>query len=82
MADNHKPNPKNQKRGKQLNPYIRFTSVAFTMGATIFLGNLLGKWLDTRFEKEFWEPAVTLLSIFIAIYQVISQVIKVSKNND
>lgn len=75
-------NKENQKQEKQLNPYIRFTSVAFQMGATIYLGNLLGKWLDTKYDKDFWESIVTLFAVFLAIYQVISQVIKISKNND
>ncbi len=52
------------------------------MGATIYLGNLLGKWLDSKYITDFWESIITLLSIFIAIYQVISQVIKVSKKDD
>ena len=69
-------------KGKQPNPYIRFTGVAIQMGATIFLGNLFGKWLDSTYQKTFWENTITLLAVFIAIYMVISQVIKVSKDND
>ncbi|WP_262496089.1 AtpZ/AtpI family protein [Confluentibacter lentus] len=75
-------NQKDPKPQKQFNPYIRFTTVAFQMGATIYLGNLLGKWLDSKYITDFWESIITLLSIFIAIYQVISQVIKVSKKDD
>jgi len=74
--------PQQPKKEKSPNKYIRFTSVAFTMGATIFLGNLLGKWLDSKYGKEFWESTITLLAIFISIYMVIAQVIKVSKEND
>lgn len=81
MAHN-RSNKENQKQEKRLNPYIRFTSVAFQMGATIYLGNLLGKWLDNKYDKDFWESIVTLFAVFLAIYQVISQVIKISKNND
>ncbi len=81
MAHKHN-NKENQKPAKQLNPYLRFTSVAFQMGATIYLGNLLGKWLDTKYDKDFWESIITLFAVFLAIYQVISQVIKISKNND
>jgi membrane protein DedA with SNARE-associated domain len=81
MAHKHN-NKENQNRGKQLNPYLRFTSVAFQMGVTIYLGNLLGKWLDTKYDKDFWESTTTLFAVFLAIYQVISQVIKISKNSD
>lgn len=71
---------KDQKPKKQLNPYLRFTSVAFQMGLTIYLGNLLGKWLDSKYDKTFWESVVTLLAVFVAMYQVISQVLKISKD--
>ncbi|TXE19065.1 AtpZ/AtpI family protein [Psychroserpens burtonensis] len=73
---------KNQKKGKSPSKYLRFTSAAFQMGATIWLGNLLGNWLDSKFDKDFWESTVTLLSVFMAMYIVIAQVIKVSKEDD
>jgi F0F1-type ATP synthase assembly protein I len=72
----------NQKKSKSPSKYIRFTSVAFQMGATIWLGNLFGKWLDSKYNQDFWEPTVTLLAVFIAMYIVIAQVIKVSKEDD
>ncbi|TXD83992.1 hypothetical protein ESY86_07775 [Subsaximicrobium wynnwilliamsii] len=52
------------------------------MGVTIWLGNELGKWLDFKFEKDFWAPTITLLAVFIAMYLVISQVLKMSKEDD
>jgi len=51
------------------------------MGLTIWLGNELGKWLDMRYQKDFFETAITLFSVFISIYFVVSQVIKVSKDD-
>lgn len=71
-----------QKPKKQLNPYLRFTSVGFQMGATIWLGNLLGEWLDTKYLTTYWENTVTLLAVFVSMYLVISQVLKLSKDND
>lgn len=73
---------KNKKPNKQLNPYLRFTSTAFQMGATIYLGNALGKWIDLKFSISFWESVITLLSVFVAMYLVISQVLKLSKHSD
>lgn len=64
------------------NKFIRFTSVAFQMGGTIFLGNYLGQWLDVKYNKDYLETTITLLSVFISMYLVISQVIKVSKEDD
>ena len=77
MADKHKPsnNQENQKQEKRLNPYIRFTSVAFQMGATIYLGNLLGKWLDGKYndgDKGFI-VIMTLLGVGLSIYTVVKQ---------
>nr|WP_321221255.1 AtpZ/AtpI family protein [uncultured Psychroserpens sp.] len=83
MANQQHSNKRNdQKKGKSPSKYIRFTSVAFQMGATIWLGNLFGKWLDTKFDKDFLESTVTLLAVFMAMYLVIMQVIKVSKEDD
>ncbi len=52
------------------------------MGGTIFLGNYLGQWLDAKYDRDFWETTLTLLSVFASMYLVISQVIKVSKEDD
>jgi len=70
---NNKPNKPNK--------FIQFTSAGLQMGATIWLGNELGKWLDARYEKDYFETILTLVSVFISIYIVISQVIKVSKDD-
>ncbi|EPR74603.1 hypothetical protein ADIWIN_0355 [Winogradskyella psychrotolerans RS-3] len=52
------------------------------MGGTIFLGNYLGQWLDTKFSTDYLETTITLLSIFVSMYLVISQVLKMSKEDD
>ena len=79
----HKPQkPKDSKANKKPNKFLRFTSVAFQMGGTTFLGNYFGEWLDAKYNKDYWEPTVTLISVFIAMYLVIAQVIKVSKEDD
>ena len=69
-----------QKPKKQLNPFIRFVSVGFQMGATIWLGNLLGVWLDQKHQTTYLENTITLLAVFISMYLVISQVLKISKD--
>ncbi|MFB9055231.1 AtpZ/AtpI family protein [Mariniflexile ostreae] len=77
-------NPKNQKQKKQFNPYIRFSSIAIQMGATIYLGSKLGAWLDVEFDSanQLYFKIVTLLSVFIAIYAVIKQVSNITNNNN
>lgn len=74
---------KNAKK-KPLNKFIRFTSIALQMGLTIYLGNLLGKWLDTLYsnEGELYSKICTLAAVFLAMFSVILQVTKISNNND
>lgn len=52
------------------------------MGATIFLGNILGAWLDKKYGTTYLENVITLLAVFLAMYFVISQVIKTSKEDE
>jgi membrane protein DedA with SNARE-associated domain len=73
-----------EPKGKPLNKFIRFTSIAFQMGLTIYLGNLLGKSLDSEYSNdwELYSKICTLVAVFLAMYSVIHQVTKISKNND
>lgn len=52
------------------------------MGGAIWLGNFFGNWLDTKFNTTYWENIMTLFVVFAAMYLVISQVLKISKDND
>lgn len=73
---------KQDKKAKSQNKYLRFTFTAFQMGGTIFLGNYIGKWLDAEYDKSFYETVVTLFSVFVSMYLVISQVVKISNKDD
>jgi len=77
-----KNNSKKRKKPFKPNKFVRFTSAGLQIGVTIWLGNEIGKWLDTRYNKTFFESTVTLFSVFVAIYLVIVQVMKISKEND
>lgn len=70
------------KKQKNPNPYLKFTTIAFQMGATIWLGNYCGNWLDAKYQTTHWENTITLLAVFASIYLVINQVIKMSKRHD
>ncbi|WP_452230617.1 MULTISPECIES: AtpZ/AtpI family protein [unclassified Lacinutrix] len=62
--------------------FLRFTSTAFQMGGTIWLGNVLGEWLDNKYQTTYLENSITLLAVFISMYLVISQVLKMSKDKE
>jgi len=55
------------------------SGLAIQMGATIYLGNLLGSWLDETYEKTFLEDTITLLAVFLSIYLVIKKVMALNK---
>ncbi len=52
------------------------------MGATIYVFYRIGGWLDKKYliYNDWGTKSVTLLGIFLAMYQVISQVNKLNKN--
>ena len=63
-----------KKPESPLKSWAKFSTVAIQMGVTIYLGNLLGSWLDSKFETTFLEPAVTLLAVFLSMYVIIKAV--------
>ncbi len=67
------------KKNNDGNRWIALSGIGIQMGLIIFLGNLLGKWLDSVFNKAFLEPTITLLAIFISIYSIIKGVNKINK---
>ena len=67
-----------EKQNVALKNWARFSTIALQMGVTIYLGNILGSWLAVQFETSWLEQAVTLFSIFIAIYLVIRSVMSLN----
>ncbi|RXG31063.1 AtpZ/AtpI family protein [Leeuwenhoekiella palythoae] len=63
-----------KKPESPLKSWAKFSTVAIQMGVTIYLGNLLGSWLDGKFNTTFLEPAVTLLAVFLSMYVIIKAV--------
>jgi uncharacterized membrane protein YfcA len=64
---------KKPKSKKTLNKAIHLSGAGLQMGVTIYLGFILGKWLDSIFETSFLTQTVTLLAIFLAMYSLIKQ---------
>ena len=69
---------KNPKQKKSLNKAIHLSGAGLQMGVTIYLGFILGKWLDSVFETAFLTQTVTLLAIFLAMYSLIKQANKIN----
>jgi hypothetical protein len=64
---------------KPLNKAIRLSGAGLQMGFTIYLGFLLGGWLDNKFGLSFLTEAITLLAIFLAMYSLIKQANKINE---
>lgn len=69
---------KKDVRGKRLNKAMQLSGAGLQMGLTIYLGSMLGKWLDGKFETSFLTETVTLLAIFLAMYSLIKQANKIN----
>lgn len=64
--------------------FIRFTGLGLQMGVSIWLGSLIGEWLDNKYPSEHisYYKVVTLFVVFGSIYSIIRQVIKISNQDD
>lgn len=64
---------------KPFNKAIQLSGAGLQMGLIIYLGFLLGEWLDTKFELTFLTETITLLAIFLAMYSLIKQANKINE---
>ncbi|HEA20172.1 MAG TPA: AtpZ/AtpI family protein [Pricia antarctica] len=70
---------KENKDNSGLRTAAKLSGIGLQMGLTIYLGNLLGSWLDQKFAKDFWEISVTLFAIAVSLYSVIKQANELNK---
>ena len=63
---------------KPLNKAIKLSGAGLQMGLTIYLGFLLGEWLDKKLALSFLTTTITLIAIFIATYALIKQANKIN----
>ncbi len=80
MAD---PKPESSKKKSGANPYLRFTGLAFQMGALIALGAWGGSELDDRSgnQKPIYTIVFCLLAIAISLYLIIKEALKLSNED-
>tara|TARA_Y100000034_G_scaffold105927_1_gene134171 strand:+ start:531598 stop:531774 length:177 start_codon:yes stop_codon:yes gene_type:complete len=55
---------------------MQLSGAGIQMGLTIYLGYLLGEWLDGKLETTFLTETITLFAIFLSMYSLIRQVNK------
>ncbi|MEQ6124485.1 AtpZ/AtpI family protein [Pseudotenacibaculum sp. MALMAid0570] len=72
-------NKKEPSQKKQLKNFASFFGIGVEMGVIIFLSNLLGQYLDTKFQKSYLENLVTLIGVFLAMSLIIYRVNRFNK---
>ena len=79
-----KKSQKSSKKSKPLNNYLKFSGMAVQMGVTIALGAWGGSKLDELFDTNSrgFTILLSLLSIAVAMYLVIKEVIKMQKEDE
>jgi F0F1-type ATP synthase assembly protein I len=73
-----------KKQGKAFSSYAAYSGIAFQMIAIIGIGTFVGTLLDEHFEtsKPVLTAGLSLLSVLIAIFVVIRQLISNSKKDN
>jgi membrane protein DedA with SNARE-associated domain len=69
----------NKPQGKPLNKVLQLSGAGLQMGVTIYLGFLLGEWLNQKLELTFLTEVITLFAIFLAMYSLIKQANKMNE---
>jgi len=73
------PDPNQNKNN--VNKWLVLMNIPFQMGLIIFIGVYVGKWLDENQQNDeaVYTIVFSLLSVFIALYNVIQQVKNLNK---
>jgi len=70
----------NNSSKKTPNKWIVFMNIPIQMGVIIFAFSYLGIWLDEKYtNSSVFTIVLSLLSVFIALYNVIRQVKNINK---
>ena len=69
---------KKDSQKKPLNKALQLSGAGLQMGLTIYLGFLLGEWLDQKCDTTFLTETITLIAIFLAMYSLIKQANKIN----
>ena len=73
-----------KKKSSGSSRYIRLSGIGAQMAATIFLGAILGRYLDDtyRSDKKWFTIGITLFAVAISLYNVLRQVNKLNSKDD
>ena len=67
---------KQNKKKKQLNSYIQYSSLTIQMAVIIFAGTFFGNYLDEKTQSEhLYSVIFSLTAVFLAVYFVFKKII-------
>lgn len=68
---------------KQSNKWLALINIPIQMGVIIFVFSFLGKWLDEKYgnSTNTYTKIITLVGVFLALYNVVRQVNQLNKND-
>lgn len=72
------------KKEPKKSDYLKYSSIGFQMAITIGLFAWLGNYLDEKYQTDdpYYSIACILFGIAVALYQVIKEVISLSKDDN
>ncbi len=72
-----------EPNNNNFNKWLVLMGIPFQMGVVIFAFTYFGMWLDEKYSDggSLFTIIFSLLSVFIALYNVIRQVKNINKNN-
>ena len=72
---------KKEKKKKEFNRYLRFSSLGVQMGASIAFFTWLGTYLDEKqnSQTQWWTIGLSLFGVIASLLLVIREVIKLNK---
>ncbi len=74
----------NNPKGKNPGNFIRFTTLVFQMIGAIGFFSWLGYYLDDKYNSQtpWWTIGLSLFGVFISLYVVIREVLKMNQSNE
>jgi uncharacterized membrane protein YfcA len=84
------PNPKDQDKDrdkaprKQVDAYLKYSGMAIQMGVIILIGTFAGQKLDAYFQtaRPYLTVLMALLSIFVALYLTLKDILFPNNENE
>lgn len=64
------------KKAQEGNKWALFLGIPFQMLVVLLVGYFIGDFLDNKYQVEdrWWTIGMTLLALFVSLYQIIKQV--------